>query len=733
MAIYHMSIKSISRGEGRSATASAAYRGAERIADERTGLVHDYTRKGGVAYTAVLALEDAPKWVLNREKLWNAAEAAERRKDARVAREIEVALPAELSGAQRRDLVKEFAGELVKEHGLVADIAIHKPGRSGDERNHHAHILLTTRKIAPTGLADKTALEMSDKKLRGLGLPTAKERMESLRERWAKLCNQSLARAGHQARVDHRSLEARGIERLPTLHLGPNVIQMERRGLSTDRGDAGRKVAEQSEEVRGLSAQIIDLAEARKRMEAAMKAEEQRIEAERKEAARKAEAQARAEKIRIESSFSDRIAAAGISVRWDGERETWRIKDAGTTALAGRSFDGLAKEWKELVRDCSEEVGMEAEAAAKKAMEQLDAKRKEFADHAPPRENLWRLTNAKHLRDLAIWRQEEDRLEKEKSALAEELAAAQKRQSPEWQTGEAERRAVLRDPELASELAIKGGGPASLEFVWDTRKKDLAAAIRAWAIREKADVEPKLKAHEELDAAHEKTCPEKARGVLTLYRAVGYKKRHDAWMDRRRELECDRSSLEKSLTELEEFATTEHSESSAETILCFADPRLAAALDQARDKKERERQKEIQRRKAEEQHREAERRKNIPRDELAALLEKEARSRAWQHKRPIVSNELLEQYPQLTDTAAALEAIAQQPGFDSMFLEDRTRLMNAIEIALELIEKGEPLLGAKDPRVAIIPQDVAKQYGKELERELELGAWELDMDEDLEL
>ena len=735
MAIYHMSIKSIGRGDGRSATASAAYRGAERIADERTGLVHDYTRKSGVAYTAILALEGAPDWVANREKLWNAAEAAERRKDARVAREIEVALPMELSGKQREDLVNRFAGELVKEHGLVADIAIHKPGRLGDERNHHAHILLTTRKIAPTGLTDKTALEMSDKRLRDLGLPTAKERMEGLRERWAKLCNQSLARAGHQARVDHRSLEARGIERTAGVHLGPNVVRMERRGLPTDRGDAGRKVAEQNEEVRGISAKIIDLAEARGRMEADIKAEEQRIEAERKEAARKAEARARADKIRIESSFGDRIAAAGISVRWDGERETWRIKDAGTTALEGRSFDELAKEWKEVVRDCGAEVGVEVEAAANEAIERLEAKRKELADHAPPRENLWRLTNAKHLRNLAVWKQEEDRLEKEKSALAEDLAAARRRQSPEWRTGEAERRAVLRDPELASELAIKSGRPASPEFVWATRKENLAAAVRAWAIREKAGVEPKLKALEDLYAAHEKTCPEKAGGVLTLYRAVGYKKRHDAWMDRRRELEHDRSSLEKRLTELEEFATIESSESSAETILRFADPRLAAALDQARDRKERERQKELQKQRAEEQRREAERRKNIPRDELAALLEKEAQSRAWQHKRPIVSNELLEQYPQLTDTAAALEAIAQQPGFDSMFLEDRTRLMNAIEMASELIEKGEPLLGAKDPRVAIIAQDVAKQYGKELklERELESGAWELDMEEDLEL
>ena len=746
MAIYHMCIKSISRGEGRSATASAAYRGAERIADERTGLVHDYTRKGGVAYTAILALEGTPDWVVNREKLWNAAEAAERRKDARVAREIEVALPMELSGKQREDLVKQFAGELVKEHGLVADIAIHKPGRSGDERNHHAHILLTTRKITPTGLTDKTVLEMSDKKLRDLGLPTAKERMEGLRERWAELANKALSRAGHHARVDHRSLEAQGIERLPTLHLGPNVIQMERRGLSTDRGDAGRKVAEQSEEVRGISAKIIDLAEARGRMEADIKAEEQRIEAERKEAARKAEARARAEKIRIESSSSDRIAAAGISVRWDGERETWRIKDAGTTALEGRSFDELAKEWKEVVRDCGAEVGVEVEAAANEAIERLDAKRKELADHAPPRENFWRLTNVKHLRDLAVWRQEEDRLEKEKSALAKELAAAQRRQSPEWQTGEAERRAVLRDPELASELAIKGGGPAFLEFVWDTRKESLAAAIRSWAIRAKVDVEPKLKALEDLYAAHEKTCPEKAGGVLTLYRAVGYKKRHDAWMDRRRELEHDRSPLEKRLTDLEEFATTESSESSAEKILRFSDPRLAAALDQARDQKERERQAE---QKAQQQRREQERRKNAPPRELAESFWSAVENAS--NQRPL--DTVLELYPQLAVAVEARNAIAQDHDFRPDWgLDNGERLSLATGFICKRIAQGELDLffercGGFEEGIEVIMAKSSQRFKElnlgckelklerelEKEKELELGAWELDMEEDLEL
>ena len=230
---------------------------------------------------------------------------------------------------------------------------------------------------------------------------------------------------------------------------------------------------------------------------------------------------------------------------------------------------------------------------------------------------------------------------------------------------------------------IKGGGPASLEFVWDARKENLAAAIRAWAIREKAGVEPKLKAHEDLYAAHEKTCPEKAGGVLTLYRAVGYKKRHDAWMDRRRELEHDRFPLEKRLTEFEEFATIESSESSAEGILRFADPRLAAALDQARDQKERERQAE---QKAQQQRREQERRKNAPPRELAEAFWNAVENESRQGPLDTV----LELYPQLSVAVEARQAIAKDPDFrPDRGLANGERLSLATGFICELIAQGD--------------------------------------------
>ena len=227
MASYHCSIKPVSRGAGRSGTAAAAYRAGVCLEDERTGEVHDYTRKQGVEHTELVL----PSGVnFNREQLWNAAESAEKRKDARIAREFELALPAELTKEQRRELATDFAKSLVDNYGVAADVALHEPSRKGDQRNHHAHILITTRQVTVEGLGVKTDLEQEDKALRAQGKPTGREQIEHLRGEWATRCNLALARAGHQERVSHKSLEAQGIERVPTTHLGPVATAMERRG-----------------------------------------------------------------------------------------------------------------------------------------------------------------------------------------------------------------------------------------------------------------------------------------------------------------------------------------------------------------------------------------------------------------------------------------------------------------------------------------------------------------------
>jgi hypothetical protein len=200
MAIYHLRATMISRSAGRSATAAAAYRSGERIEDHRTGLSFDYRARGGVDHVEILAPSDAPAWVQDRAALWNAVEAAETRKNSQVAREIRVALPAELDHAQRVELVRDFCQREFVDRGMVADIALHAPGREGDERNHHAHILLTTREIGPEGFTSKNrdwnAVEM----------------LEGWREAWARDSNRALERCGHEERIDHRTLEVQRIE-----------------------------------------------------------------------------------------------------------------------------------------------------------------------------------------------------------------------------------------------------------------------------------------------------------------------------------------------------------------------------------------------------------------------------------------------------------------------------------------------------------------------------------------
>lgn len=221
VASYHLAVKSVSRSAGRSATAAAAYRAGDEIKDERTGLVHDYTRKQGVEHSALILPAGAPEWAADRAALWNAAEQAEKRKDAKVAREFEVALPAELDADARRELALSFAREISDRYGVAVDVAIHAPHRHGDDRNHHAHMLATTRQLGLEGLGAKTR-ELDVK-------ATASVAVEQLRERWAEMQNLALERAGSGERVDHRSYKARGIDQEPQLKQGPAVTAMERK------------------------------------------------------------------------------------------------------------------------------------------------------------------------------------------------------------------------------------------------------------------------------------------------------------------------------------------------------------------------------------------------------------------------------------------------------------------------------------------------------------------------
>jgi len=220
MASFHLSVKTVSRSTGRSAVAAAAYRMGVSLEDERTGLEHDYTRKQGVEDGFVIVPEGA-EWALDRSALWNAAEMAEKRKDAKTAREYELALPAELDAAGRRKLAETFARDVSQRYGVAVDVAIHAPHRDGDQRNYHAHMLTTTRQVDRQGMGTKTRqLDVRD---------TAALEVEVLRERWADLSNEALMEIGSPERVDHRSLKRQGIARAPEQHMGPQASAMERR------------------------------------------------------------------------------------------------------------------------------------------------------------------------------------------------------------------------------------------------------------------------------------------------------------------------------------------------------------------------------------------------------------------------------------------------------------------------------------------------------------------------
>ena len=235
MASYHLSVKSVRRSEGRSATAAAAYRHAERVLCEREGRVHDYRAKSGVEHSFIVAPDDAPAWAHDREALWNAAEARETRVNSVTAREWELALPHELDGEGRRDLAQAFARELVSRYGVAADVAIHAPHREGDQRNWHAHVLTTTRSLGREGLTEKT--RVLDAK------QTGGHEVEHMRGRWAEMQNRALERAQVAERVDHRTLamqreeahalghevRADNLDRAPEVKMGPVVSGIERR------------------------------------------------------------------------------------------------------------------------------------------------------------------------------------------------------------------------------------------------------------------------------------------------------------------------------------------------------------------------------------------------------------------------------------------------------------------------------------------------------------------------
>jgi hypothetical protein len=236
MAIYHLEAQIIGRSDGRSAIACAAYRAGEAITDERTGTVHRHGDPARVVHAEVLAPEGAPAWARDRAALWNRVEVGERRKDAQLAREFELALPVELTLAQQRDLVRGWVAAELTPHGVIADIGIHDERKPGKPANPHSHVMVTMRGLAADG-------EGFGPKLRQLNWNGTISRW---RESWAEHVNGALERAGLDERVDHRSHADRGLEIEPTTKEGPAARGIEARGKVSARMARNRAIRAQN-------------------------------------------------------------------------------------------------------------------------------------------------------------------------------------------------------------------------------------------------------------------------------------------------------------------------------------------------------------------------------------------------------------------------------------------------------------------------------------------------------
>ena len=236
MAIYHFSVKVISRAEGRSAVAAAAYRSASALQDERLGRIHDFTGKDDVIHSEVLLPSGAPERLADRTTLWNEVEATERRKDAQLAREVEFALPRELTPEQSVELARAFVDRQFVSRGMVADLNVHWSIADDGEPKPHAHVMLSMREVGPNGFGSKVR-EWN-----------ATTELTHWREAWAEAANAKLAELGHEARIDHRSFEAQDVVLEPQNKIGPAAKDRDARGLAAERAAEHREIARRNGE-----------------------------------------------------------------------------------------------------------------------------------------------------------------------------------------------------------------------------------------------------------------------------------------------------------------------------------------------------------------------------------------------------------------------------------------------------------------------------------------------------
>ena len=271
IAIFHCTIKLVQRSKGKSVVAAAAYRSGTKMVNEWDGMTHDYTRKGGVVHAEIILPAHAPPEFQDRAILWNSVEQIEKSKDSQLAREVEVALPVELSREQQLSLVRSYVKDNFVDKGMCADFAIH----DRDTGNPHAHILLTVRPLKENGEWGAKCRKVYELDERGQRIADGrggwknhredttdwnnKEQAEVWRSAWADYTNQALEAAGKLERIDHRSYQRQGVQKIPSVHLGVAAKQMEKRGIVTRKGDLNRQITADNKLLKEIKARIARL------------------------------------------------------------------------------------------------------------------------------------------------------------------------------------------------------------------------------------------------------------------------------------------------------------------------------------------------------------------------------------------------------------------------------------------------------------------------------------------
>jgi hypothetical protein len=269
MAIFHSHIQIITRGKGKSAIAAAAYRAAEAITNEIDGTVHDYTRKRGIAHKEIILPSHAPSEYSDRSVLWNAVEKIEKAENSQLARELDIALPVELTMEENISLARRYVQEQFVNFGMCADLCVHDTKKG----NPHFHVMLTMRPINDDGswgskqkkeyILDEGGNKIYDpakRQYKCRSIPSTdwnnRANADKWREAWEDLVNEELKRHGSDTRIDRRTYEEQGVEKIPTVHMGAAASQMERKGIRTERGAINRQVEITNREIRQLKARL---------------------------------------------------------------------------------------------------------------------------------------------------------------------------------------------------------------------------------------------------------------------------------------------------------------------------------------------------------------------------------------------------------------------------------------------------------------------------------------------